>query len=131
MNQISHFDASSAAPTLTQSAVYPFDALPVTHAANGGESRGVLHGVLATGERVSLHESMQPTHAQPNPAHAIHHSEVILISEGTVEFLHDGLTERAGLGSVLFVAFGANHQLRNIGDGPAKYFVVAIGGDVK
>jgi mannose-6-phosphate isomerase-like protein (cupin superfamily) len=113
-----------------ESRVFAYASLPVRTAANGGEGRNVFHGRLVTGEEVALHESTQPAGAAPNPAHRIQHSEVICVREGTLEFLHDGKTEQVGSGGVIFVAKGTMHQVRNIGDGPAAYFVVAIGGDV-
>jgi quercetin dioxygenase-like cupin family protein len=116
---------------MASSKVFRFDALPVKHMANGGESRDILHGELPTGESVALHSSMQVKGAVPNPAHRIEHTEVILVSEGTVEFLHDDKVEQVGPGGVIFVAKGTMHQVKNVGDGPAKYCVIAIGGDVK
>jgi mannose-6-phosphate isomerase-like protein (cupin superfamily) len=110
--------------------VFSYASLPVRTAANGGQSRSVMHGRLATGEEVALHESTQPAGALPNPAHRIQHSEIICVREGTLEFLHDSKTERVGSGGIIFVAEGTMHQVRNVGDGPAAYFVVAIGGDV-
>ena len=112
------------------SRVFSYADLMVRTAANGGQGRNVLHGRLATGEAVAIHESMQPANSTPNPAHRIQHSEVICVREGTLEFLHDGKSERVGSGGIIFVAKGTTHQVRNVGDGPAAYFVVAIGGDV-
>ena len=40
------------------------------------------------------------------------------------------MTERAATGDVLFVAKGTMHRVRNVGDTPTAYFVLAIGGDV-
>jgi quercetin dioxygenase-like cupin family protein len=90
----------------------------------------MVHGRLPTGEQIALHVSMQPTGTVPNPAHRIEHSEIICLSEGTLEFQHDGVTERAAAGDVLFVARGTMHAVRNVGAGPAVYLVIAIGGDV-
>jgi len=56
-------------------------------------------------------------------------AEIICMREGTLEFQHDGVTERASAGDILFVAKGTMHGVRNVGDGPAAYFVIAIGGD--
>lgn len=112
------------------SKVFRFSELPVRTGANGGESRNVLDGRLVTGEAVSVHESMQPAGAKPNPAHRIEHTEFICLREGALEFQHDGKTERAEAGDILFVAKGTFHGVRNVGAGPAAYFVVAIGGDV-
>jgi quercetin dioxygenase-like cupin family protein len=113
-----------------RSKVFRFSELPVRAGANGGESRSVLDGRLVTGEAVALHESMQPAGAKPNPAHRIEHTELICLREGSLEFEHDGKTERADAGDILFVAKGTVHGVRNVGAGPAAYFVVAIGGDV-
>ena len=64
-------------------------------------------------------------------AHTIEHSEFILVTEGTLEVSYDGKTERAGPGSVIYIAHGTMHQARNVGPGPVKYTVIAIGGNAK
>jgi quercetin dioxygenase-like cupin family protein len=120
-----------ASPSLAKSKVFSFDKLAVRHMANGGESRDVVSGTLATGEAISIHVSMQPEGLPPNPAHAIDHSEFILVMAGTLEVEHDGITETAGPGSVIYIAYGTMHRVRNVGKGPARYAVIAIGGDVK
>ena len=55
----------------------------------------------------------------------------ILVTEGVLEITHDGKTERAGAGNVIYVAYGTLHQARNAGPGPVRYTVIAIGGDAK
>ena len=71
--------------------------------------------------RVSgVHETMQPAGAVAACAHTIHHSELIVVREGTLEFDHDGKAERAGPGSIIYVALGTLHAVRNVGDGPAQ-----------
>jgi mannose-6-phosphate isomerase-like protein (cupin superfamily) len=116
---------------LGQSKAYLFDEMTARKNANGGESRTVLSVTLKTGESVGVHESMQPAGAEPVALHAIQHSELVLVQEGTVGFEHDGKTEKVGPGGVIYVAFGTTHRVTNLGDGPAKYFVVQIGGDTK
>ena len=108
-----------------------FADMPVRKMANGGESRDVLRGVLPTGEAVGVHESMQVVGAVPNPPHKIDHSEIITVIEGTLSFEHDGKSEKVGPGGVIFVAMGTMHTVKNVGDVPAKYVVVQIGGDTK
>jgi mannose-6-phosphate isomerase-like protein (cupin superfamily) len=133
MGGVSSRAQAPAAPGtgLGPSRVYAFDRMTVKKSANGSESRDVLHGVLSTGEAVAIHESVQPAGAKPVALHAIQHSELIMVSEGTMVFEHDGRSEKAGPGDVIYVAFGTTHRARNVGNGPAKYFVVQIGGDVK
>ena len=116
---------------LTHSRVYQFESLPVRRSSNGTESRDMVRGELATGEHVAVHESVQPAGIVANPAHQIQHTEFICIREGTMEYEHDGVTERASAGDILLVAKGTIHAVRNIGPGRASYFVVAIGGDVQ
>lgn len=115
---------------LSRSHVFRLADLPVHKNQNGSESWNLMHGRLLTGEQIALHVSMQPAGTVPNPAHRIEHSEIICLREGSLEFQHDGVAERASAGDVLFVAKGTMHGVRNVGDGPAAYFVLAIGGDV-
>jgi quercetin dioxygenase-like cupin family protein len=56
---------------------------------------------------------------------------VIVVEEGTLEFEHDGNAERAGAGSVIYVAFGTLHAAKNVGDDAARYVVIQIGGDTR
>ena len=122
---------TAMAEDLTQSKVFLREAAPTRSFANGGGARDILLGVLKSGEGVKVHESMQPEGAEPNPAHAIDHSEFIIVGEGTLAFIHDGITETAGPGDVIYVALGTMHQVKNIGKGPVRYAIVSIGGDIK
>ena len=116
---------------LAASRVFAYEDMSPKTAPNGAIGRNVFTGTLATGEAVAVHETMQPAETQPNPAHRIQHSELIVVQEGTLEFRHDGKAERAGPGSIIYVAFGTLHAVKNVGDGPAKYVVIQIGGDTK
>ena len=121
----------TASNPLAASRVFAYDDMTAKTAPNGAVSRSAFNGTLATGEAVAAHESMQPAGTAPNPAHRIQHSELIVVEEGTLEYTHDGKTERAGAGSIIYVAFGTLHQLKNVGDGPATYVVIQIGGDTR
>jgi mannose-6-phosphate isomerase-like protein (cupin superfamily) len=117
---------------LAAAKVFDYAALAVTRNANGSERRDIVSsGRLATGEPVHIHASMQPAGAPPGQAHTIEHSEFIVVTEGTLEVTFDGRTERAGPGSVIYIAHGTMHQARNAGPGPARYTVIAIGGNAK
>lgn len=116
---------------LATARVFSFDEMTAKTAPNGSVGRNVFTGTLATGESVAVHETMQPAGTVPNPAHRIQHSELIVVEEGTLEFDHDGKAECAGAGSIIYVAFGTLHTVKNVGAGPARYVVVQIGGDTK
>jgi quercetin dioxygenase-like cupin family protein len=117
-------------PLATARVFNPDEVTPRT-AANGAVGRSVFSGTLATGEAVAVHQTIQPAGTVPNPPHRIQHSEIIVVQQGTLEFEHDGKSERTGAGSIVYVAPGTLHTLKNVGDGPAKYVVIQIGGDTK
>ena len=118
-----------AANPLAASRVFAYDDMAAKTSASGDVSRRAFSGTLLTGETISAHETLQPAGTPPNPAHRIQHSEVNVVQQGTLELLHDGKTERASAGSIIYVALGTLHQVKNVGDGPAKYVVIQIGGD--
>jgi quercetin dioxygenase-like cupin family protein len=111
---------------LSRQRTFRFDELQVKKGPNG-ETRPVLQGVLPTGEAVEMHETtLLPGH-MPHPAHKHHHSELMLIREGTLDFDNDGTPERVGPGGVVFAASNVMHGLKNVGETSANYFVIAIG----
>jgi quercetin dioxygenase-like cupin family protein len=116
---------------LATARVFDYDQMKARTNPNGTEGRQVFNGTLATGEAVGAHESMQPAGTVPPKLHTIQHSEFIVVQQGTLEFDHDGKAERAGPGSIIYVAFGTEHAVKNVGDGPAKYVVIQVGGDTK
>lgn len=122
---------ASADNALAGPRVFDYDQMKVRTMPNGAESRVVFNGTLATGEQVGAHESMQPAGTVPPAPHKIQHSEFIVVEQGTLEFNHDGKQERAGPGSIIYVAFGTNHFVKNVGDGQVKYVVIQVGGDTK
>ena len=116
--------------TLGAARAIPMDSIPATATANGGERRQMLHGTLATGEKVELHQSMQNP-GTPAPAlHVIHHSEMILVREGTLKFQHevDGkiVEETVGAGGVFYIAYGTNTCSEQCGEYAGAVF---CGGD--
>ena len=126
---------TASAGTMGPARVFGLEQMAVRKMANGGESLDIVHGSLATGETVNLHQSMQVVGATPNPLHVIQHSGFIFVREGELEFQHEVagkiVAERVKPGEVIYVAFGTNHTVSNVGSVPARYFVIAIGGDAK
>jgi len=119
-------DAFSADDNSIPSAMYPFDKLAV-QTLDHAEMRRVLKGKLATGEAVEVHETTLPAGGAPHAPHHHVHSEMWFIREGTVELTVNGTNYRLGPGGVGFVHSNDEHGIKNVGDTPANYFVVAIG----
>src|SRR4051812_434555 len=60
-------------------------------------------------------------------AHAPHQhpeEEMILLKEGTLEAIHNGRTEQFNAGSVFVIAPEDLHGVKNVGTGPATYYVI-------
>jgi quercetin dioxygenase-like cupin family protein len=89
-----------------------------------GERRQVFDGPTATVDKLHCHVTSLAA-GQTSGAPRRHlEEEVLIVKEGQVEVHIDGRTQNAGAGSVLFFAAGAVTALRNIGDGPATYYVI-------
>jgi len=114
-------------PRLVHSQLFSYDKLPVRTAPNGMTSRAVMQGTLATGEFIEVHETMLPAGEMPHPPHRHTHSELLLIREGELQVDSDGQRGIVHAGDVVFTASAVLHSLKNIGAGPASYFVVAVG----
>jgi mannose-6-phosphate isomerase-like protein (cupin superfamily) len=108
------------------SKVYQFGKLPV-HQGKNMQLMEILNGQLSQGLPISLHESDLGPFGVPHPPHRHHHEELILLMNGTLDFLLNGTSTRAEAGSVLFAGSNDEHGIRNAVEAHAKYFVLALG----
>lgn len=118
--------STTSSLSLSHSKAFAFDQLPVKTSAVGS-SRSVLRGTLPTGEEIEMHETTLSPGKMPHPPHKHVHSEFMMIREGTVEFAIEGKPQQLGPGGVAYAASNELHSLKNVGDTPANYFVIAIG----
>jgi quercetin dioxygenase-like cupin family protein len=123
----SEAQSSAEGSTLAHSQIFAFDKLPVKTGANGTETRAVIRGSLGTGEYIEVHETRLPPGEMPHLPHRHTHSELLMIREGRLEVTSDGQRGIAEPGGIVFTASRVLHGLKNVGTGPASYFVVAVG----
>ena len=112
--------------SMAKSEVFRYADMPVSNYPNGGWGRAVVHGTLPTGEFVEVHETMLPAGQMPHPPHKHRNTEFVLIRQGQLEFLNNGVPEPAGVGDVIYTASNQMHGLKNVGSTPALYFVVSV-----
>ena len=108
------------------SATFPFENMPVQNSEHA-QVRKILRGKTATGEHIEAHETTLPPNGSPHPPHHHVHSEMWLIREGTVELTINGTSHRLSAGGAGFVHSNEEHGIRNVGTGPATYYVIAVG----
>jgi mannose-6-phosphate isomerase-like protein (cupin superfamily) len=118
----------AAADESLPSAAFSFDKMPV-QTLDHAQMRRIMKGSLATGEHLEVHETTLPPNGYPHAPHHHIHSEMWLIREGRVELTINGTHYTLGSGDLGFVHSNEEHGIKNVGSGPATYFVVAIGPD--
>ena len=114
--------------TVLPSKCYSFESLPVKrNAQTGNETRQVFTGTTHEGFPIDLHITTLQPGQMPHPEHAHVHEELMMIQTGTLEFTIMGNATKIDPGSVAYVKSNERHSLKNVGDTPATYFVLAIG----
>jgi XRE family transcriptional regulator, regulator of sulfur utilization len=91
---------------------------------NVGSVRNVVRQPTVTLAELEMHvTTLKPGLASHDP-HQHENEELIIIREGTVETLSNGIWKRTGPGSIIFNASNQLHAIRNVGAIPAVYHVI-------
>ena len=114
---------SPARAEIMGSSVFDWTTLPVQK-TKVGESRRVCQAQTATLDELECHITTLNPGETPHPPHKHPDEEIVIVKEGTVESLVNGITRRVGPGSVIFQAANQLHSIRNVGAGPATYHVI-------
>jgi len=89
-----------------------------------GMKRPFLRGKTATLDQLSCHVTTLNPGEKAHEPHKHPEEEMILVKEGTLEALCEGETTTMGAGSLFFIAPQDLHGVRNVGAGPATYYVI-------
>jgi quercetin dioxygenase-like cupin family protein len=111
-----------------KTAAYRFNELPVT--TNGrNKSRRMFTAKTHTGFKMESHMTELAPGEVNHPPHQHLREEMTLVREGTVELTIAGKAYRLGPGDVGVIGSNEVHNCKNVGTGPAHYFIVNIGRD--
>lgn len=109
--------------TTQGSAIFDWDAIPAKP-STFGSGRQIFKGPTATLDQLDVHVTTLNPGQAPHPPHQHANEELIIVKEGTVEFLLNGEWKKVGPGSVIFIGSNQLHGVRNPGPAPATYHVI-------
>lgn len=114
--------AQTAAKPVMHSGVFNFVNFPV-ELKPSGERRQVFDSPTATLGRLECHVTTLNPGESPHPAHRHPEEEVMILKEGALEEVLNGVTNRVDPGGVIFCASNERHGMKNIGTNRATYYV--------
>jgi len=117
-------NAQAPAPALPTT-VFNWDQLIVKKTAKG-ERRDIVDRRTATFRNFESHVTTLRAGEEAHPPHTHADEEIVIVKDGTLEVTHNGRTERAPAGSVIFYAAGDRHGMRNVGGTTASYYVLRL-----
>ncbi len=94
--------------------------------SNIGALRNFFDSPTATLENLSCHVTTLDPGKEPHPAHRHPEEELLIIKEGTLEVVQNGVTNQVGAGGMVFCASNELHGWRNSSTNPVTYYVIHI-----
>jgi uncharacterized cupin superfamily protein len=91
-----------------------------------GERREVFDSPTATLTRMEMHITTLNPGEAPHLPHHHPEEELMILKEGTVQEVQNGVTNRVEAGGVIFCASEEIHGMLNIGTNRATYYVLKI-----
>jgi mannose-6-phosphate isomerase-like protein (cupin superfamily) len=91
-----------------------------------GSRRECFDARTATLDRLECHVTTLNPGEAPHAAHQHPEEEVIIVKEGVLEAMQNGVTNRVETGGIIFQASNEPHGLRNPGTNQAVYYVIKI-----
>jgi mannose-6-phosphate isomerase-like protein (cupin superfamily) len=114
--------AQSNKPLMTSS-VFDWNVIEAKTTKTGAR-RNFFEARTATLDLLECHVTTLNPGESPHAPHKHPQEELIIVKEGTIEAMQNGVTKRVGPGSIIFEASNDLHGLRNVGERPATYHVI-------
>lgn len=89
-----------------------------------GRSRSILRSPTATLDELESHVTVLAPGQTSHPPHRHPEEEILILREGTLLVNMNGQTRRVGPGAFVFLASQEEHNVLNVGDTPAVYYIV-------
>jgi quercetin dioxygenase-like cupin family protein len=89
-----------------------------------GAVRQVMRDRTPTLDELEIHISTLKPGQSPHAPHQHQHEELLILKEGTLETFQSGTTRRVGAGGIIFQASNEMHNVTNVGQAPATYYVI-------
>jgi quercetin dioxygenase-like cupin family protein len=89
-----------------------------------GAVRQVVRERTPTLDELEIHVSTLKPGQSPHAPHQHQHEELLILKEGTLETFQSGQTRRVGPGGIIFQASNEMHNVTNVGQAPATYYVI-------
>ena len=106
-----------------KSTVYPWSTAD-TKPNDWGAVRQVMRTPTPTLDELEIHISTLGPGKSPHAPHQHQHEELLIVKEGTLETFQSGATSRVGPGGIIFQASNELHNVTNVGQSPATYYVI-------
>jgi len=114
-----------AAPGRMGSSIFDWSKLEA-RATKTGERRDVTDKPTSTLANFECHITTLKAGESPHAPHHHPDEEIVLVKEGQMDVTINGVTQRAGPGSVVLITSGDEHGWKNVGDTPATYYVMRL-----
>jgi XRE family transcriptional regulator, regulator of sulfur utilization len=115
--------ALSAQKQVTRSTTFDWSRLEAKTTAIGAR-RDVMRSATPTLDELEMHITTLNPGVESHPPHRHPEEELLIVKEGSVETLQNGVATRLGPGSIIFHSSNDLHNIRNIGTTPATYHVI-------
>ena len=116
---------AAAVPGKLTSGVYDWEKL-VAKPTKTGARREILNSPTNTCVSLEGHITTLNAGEKPHAPHRHPDEEIVVVKEGLMEATINGVSQKAGAGSVFFYASNDEHGMQNIGTTAATYYVFRI-----